>query len=85
MVFLSIQSPSTVVSNKQQAENPALTDNWDDAEGYYRVRVGEVLDGRYSVSGFTGQGVFSNVIVARDQARGNTNVAIKIIRNNEIM
>lgn len=73
------------MSNKQQAENPALTDNWDDAEGYYRVRVGEVLDSRYIVSGFTGQGVFSNVIVARDQARGNQNVAVKIIRNNEVM
>lgn len=37
------------------------------------------------VSGFTGQGVFSNVIRARDQARGSSNVAIKIIRNNEVM
>ena len=23
-----------------------LSDNWDDAEGYYRARMGEVLDGR---------------------------------------
>merc|ERR1711884_213681 len=30
-------------------ENPTLTDNWDDAEGYYRVRIGEVMDTRYSV------------------------------------
>lgn len=37
------------------------------------------------MSGFTGQGVFSNVIRARDQARGNSNVAVKIIRNNEVM
>lgn len=62
-----------------------MTDNWDDAEGYYRVRIGEILDNRYIVSGFTGQGVFSNVVSARDQARGNANVAVKIIRNNEIM
>ena len=27
-------------------DNPNLTDNWDDAEGYYRVRIGEVLDSR---------------------------------------
>lgn len=27
-------------------ENPNLMDNWDDAEGYYRVRIGEVLDSR---------------------------------------
>lgn len=80
-----LQSPSTIVANKNTVDNPALTDNWDDAEGYYRVRIGEVLDSRYIVSGFTGQGVFSNVVSARDQARGNANVAVKIIRNNEIM
>lgn len=66
-------------------DNPALTDNWDDAEGYYRVRIGEILDNRYVVSGFTGQGMFSNVVSARDQARGNATTAVKIIRNNEIM
>ncbi|KAL5292360.1 PRPF4B family protein [Megaselia abdita] len=81
----NFDSPSTVISTKNQNENPALTDNWDDAEGYYRVRIGETLDNRYIVSGFTGQGVFSNVIRARDQARGNSNVAVKIIRNNEVM
>jgi serine/threonine-protein kinase PRP4 len=66
-------------------ENPSLTDNWDDAEGYYRVRIGEMLDGRYTVYGYTGQGVFSNVIRARDGAREQEDVAIKIIRNNDIM
>ncbi|XP_030560973.1 serine/threonine-protein kinase PRP4 homolog isoform X2 [Drosophila novamexicana] len=81
----NFDSPSTIVHNKHQIENPALTDNWDDAEGYYRVRIGEVLDNRYLVSGYTGQGVFSNVVRGRDQARGAANVAIKIIRNNEIM
>ncbi|XP_017862419.1 PREDICTED: serine/threonine-protein kinase PRP4 homolog [Drosophila arizonae] len=81
----NFDSPSTIVHSKHQIENPALTDNWDDAEGYYRVRIGEVLDNRYLVSGYTGQGVFSNVVRSRDQARGSANVAIKIIRNNEIM
>lgn len=66
-------------------ENPNLTDNWDDAEGYYRVRIGELLDGRYTVYGYTGQGVFSNVVRARDAARDSEDVAVKIIRNNEIM
>ncbi|XP_022096106.1 serine/threonine-protein kinase PRP4 homolog [Acanthaster planci] len=66
-------------------ENPSLTDNWDDAEGYYRVRIGEQLDKRYNVYGYTGQGVFSNVIRARDSARTQQDVAIKIIRNNELM
>lgn len=44
-----------------------------------------MLDKRYSVYGYTGQGVFSNVVRARDEARGNMETAIKIIRNNEIM
>ncbi|XP_057328015.1 serine/threonine-protein kinase PRP4 homolog isoform X2 [Microplitis mediator] len=66
-------------------ENPNLTDNWDDAEGYYRVRIGETLDSRYTVYGYTGQGVFSNVVRARDTTRGGMDVAVKIIRNNEIM
>ncbi|KAJ8668712.1 hypothetical protein QAD02_010375 [Eretmocerus hayati] len=77
----------TVEGGKKQGgpDNPSLTDNWDDAEGYYRVRVGETLDSRYIVYGYTGQGVFSNVVRARDTARGNLDVAVKIIRNNEIM
>ncbi|XP_041453859.1 serine/threonine-protein kinase PRP4 homolog [Lytechinus variegatus] len=79
-------SPSTREGIGQMGpENPSLTDNWDDAEGYYRVRIGESLDKRYTVYGYTGQGVFSNVVRARDTARGQLDVAIKIIRNNELM
>lgn len=44
-----------------------------------------MLDKRYTVYGYTGQGVFSNVVRARDQARASQEVAIKIIRNNEMM
>jgi len=78
-------SQSRGLIQKQNTENPNLTDNWDDAEGYYRVRIGETLDGRYNVFGYTGQGVFSNVVRARDTSKGNQEIAIKIIRNNEIM
>ena len=81
----NFDSPNTIIANKQAHDNPALTDNWDDAEGYYRVRIGEALDNRYIVANFTGQGVFSTVVRAKDQARGNVLVAVKIIRNNEIM
>uniref|UniRef100_A0A669CXF9 Serine/threonine-protein kinase PRP4 homolog n=1 Tax=Oreochromis niloticus TaxID=8128 RepID=A0A669CXF9_ORENI len=70
---------------KDFKENPNLRDNWTDAEGYYRVNIGETLDKRYDVYGYTGQGVFSNVIRARDTARAGQEVAIKIIRNNELM
>ncbi|CAG0922143.1 unnamed protein product [Notodromas monacha] len=61
------------------------TETCDDSAGYYRVRLGEVLDNRYTVYGFTGQGIFSNVVRARDQTLENKEVAIKIIRNNELM
>ncbi|KAJ8790602.1 hypothetical protein J1605_004575 [Eschrichtius robustus] len=70
---------------KDFKENPNLRDNWTDAEGYYRVNIGEVLDKRYNVYGYTGQGVFSNVVRARDNARANQEVAVKIIRNNELI
>ncbi|XP_027024803.1 serine/threonine-protein kinase PRP4 homolog [Tachysurus fulvidraco] len=70
---------------KDFKENPSLKDNWTDAEGYYRVNIGEMLDKRYDVYGYTGQGVFSNVIRARDLARAGQEVAVKIIRNNELM
>lgn len=49
------------------------------------VRIGEQLDRRYTVFGFTGSGVFSNVVRARDTLKGQQDVAIKIIRNNEMM
>ena len=49
------------------------------------VRIGEMLDKRYTVFGFTGQGVFSTVVRVRDSARANQEAAIKIIRNNEMM
>ena len=53
--------------------------------GRLGVNIGETLDKRYDVYGYTGQGVFSNVIRARDTARAGQEVAVKIIRNNELM
>ena len=49
------------------------------------MHIGKQLDRRYTVYGYTGQGVFSNVVRARDSLKGNQEVAIKIIRNNEMM
>ncbi|CAH8610779.1 unnamed protein product [Heterobilharzia americana] len=62
-------APGTMALGAMASENHALTDNWDDAEGYYRVRIGEVLDKRYAVYGYTGHGVGGN----------------QIIRNNDVM
>ena len=66
-------------------DNPYLKENWDDSEGYYQINIGEILDRRYSVFSYTGQGVFSNVVRARDSLNENAQVAIKIIRSNELM
>jgi len=49
------------------------------------VRIGELLDGRYRVYGYTGAGVFGNVVRATDTTSEDVHVAIKIIRNNEMM
>ncbi|PSR88263.1 Serine/threonine-protein kinase [Actinidia chinensis var. chinensis] len=69
-------------------ERSGLHDNWDDAEGYYSYRFGEILDGRYEVAAAHGKGVFSTVVRAKDLKGGPGDpdeVAIKIIRNNETM
>jgi len=64
-----------------------LKDNWDDAEGYYCARIGEVLDERYTITAHLGRGVFSSVLRAVDAKGGaeDSEVAIKVIRCNETM
>mmetsp|Transcript_5145 Transcript_5145/g.21130 ORF Transcript_5145/g.21130 Transcript_5145/m.21130 type:complete len:533 (-) Transcript_5145:966-2564(-) len=69
--------------------------NWDDAEGYYVSRPGEVIDGRYRVLGVVGRGVFSSVLRATEDpvvpkagagaTSSSKTVAVKMIRNNETM
>ncbi|KAK1275215.1 Serine/threonine-protein kinase AFC2 [Acorus gramineus] len=77
-----------VKGDELQIERSGLHDNWDDAEGYYSYRFGELLDGRYEVIASHGKGVFSTVVRAKDLRAGKDDpeeVAIKIIRNNETM
>ncbi|XP_075522264.1 uncharacterized protein LOC142555326 isoform X2 [Primulina tabacum] len=86
------ESPA-VTWKKGKADNVAverseLHDNWDDAEGYYGYRFGEILDGRYEIIAAHGKGVFSTVVRAKDLKANSSDpeeVAIKIIRNNETM
>ncbi|KAL3501697.1 hypothetical protein ACH5RR_036146 [Cinchona calisaya] len=69
-------------------ERSGLHDNWDDAEGYYSYRLGEILDGWYEIIAAQGKGVFSTVVRAKDlkaKSGESDEVAIKIIRNNETM
>lgn len=62
----------------------SMMDNWDDPEGYYNVRLGELINGRYHVQQNLGKGMFSSVVRATDSKTGNL-VAIKIIRRNDTM
>lgn len=61
-----------------------MLDNWDDSEGYYKIILGELLNGRYHVQSNLGKGMFSGVVRAEDKTT-NKLVAIKLIRNNETM
>lgn len=61
-----------------------MLDDWDDPDGYYKVILGELLDGRYHVQSNLGKGMFSGVVRATDTVAKSL-VAIKLIRNNETM
>ncbi|KAJ6021317.1 hypothetical protein N7540_006821 [Penicillium herquei] len=62
----------------------SMMDNWDDPEGYYNLRIGELINGRYHVTQNLGKGMFSSVVRATDSTTGGL-VAIKIIRQNDTM
>eukprot|EP00033_Pygsuia_biforma_P000789 GCRY01000921.1.p1 GENE.GCRY01000921.1~~GCRY01000921.1.p1 ORF type:complete len:191 (+),score=15.78 GCRY01000921.1:604-1176(+) len=72
-----------------RGDNPTLSDNWDDAQGYYSYRVGEIINFRYKVLCAMGQGVFSTVLKVKDLQKSTHEkdilYALKIIRNNETM
>lgn len=53
----------------------------DDVEGFYKVRIGEVLDERYQIKAVLGQGMFARVALATDMVT-KKDVAVKIMRNN---
>lgn len=77
----------------ERTANVLDVDNFDDADGYYKFQMGETMNGRYEVYEVTGKGVFSNVLRARDSGElvagrerdNNGEVAIKVIRNNDMM
>lgn len=55
-----------------------------DKDGYYKLRIGEVLNGRYQVQTTLGRGMFSGVVRAVD-ITNNQPVAIKMMRNNDAL
>ena len=82
-----------VIDRSLDSTSLALLDNFDDAEGYYKLILGELLDvGRYHVHANLGKGMFSTVVRARDTTwkegegkEGEGEVAIKVIRSQESM
>jgi len=63
----------------------ASADDWNDKDGYYRAQIKELMNDRYLVTeNKCGQGVFSNVLKAKDQ-QTNEMVAIKVMRCNDMM
>ncbi|KAI9738068.1 MAG: U4/U6 small nuclear ribonucleoprotein prp4 [Claussenomyces sp. TS43310] len=80
-----LAEPSVAVPLPKARElDIGMLDNWDDPEGYYKIILGELLNGRYHVQSNLGQGMFSGVVRAMDVTTKNL-VAIKLIRNNETM
>ena len=83
-----------------EEDNPHLQSNWDDSEGYYKCRIGEIINTRYRTLGVVGKGVFSTVLKCADLSKAIEesdgaaemkegarfeSVAIKMIRNNDVM
>ncbi|RYO89132.1 hypothetical protein DL766_008525 [Monosporascus sp. MC13-8B] len=56
----------------------------DDKDGYYKIRIGEILNGRYQVQATLGKGMFSGVARAVDITNSKL-VAIKMMRNNDAL
>ncbi|KAF7528247.1 hypothetical protein G7054_g10197 [Neopestalotiopsis clavispora] len=56
----------------------------DDKEGYYKIRIGEIMNGRYQVQTTLGKGMFSGVARAVDITNKQL-VAIKMMRNNDAL
>lgn len=56
----------------------------DDKDGYYKIRIGEIMNGRYQVQSTLGKGMFSGVARAVDITNKRL-VAIKMMRNNDAL
>lgn len=56
----------------------------DDKDGYYKIRIGEILKGRYQIQATLGRGMFSGVARAVDITTKQL-VAVKMMRNNDAL
>ncbi|KAK1984598.1 kinase-like domain-containing protein [Colletotrichum cereale] len=83
-------NPAKVAVVDETKASPALAPpngailEGDDKDGYYKIRIGEILNGRYQVQSTLGKGMFSGVARAVDITSKKL-VAIKIMRNNDAL
>ncbi|POR37726.1 Serine/threonine-protein kinase prp4 [Tolypocladium paradoxum] len=67
---------------RAQARGGMLED--EDKEGFYKVRIGEILGGRYTIRAVLGQGMYARVARALDSKTKEV-VAVKLMRKNDAM
>ncbi|KZL65576.1 cmgc dyrk prp4 protein kinase [Colletotrichum incanum] len=83
-------NPAKVAVVDETKASPALAPpngailEGDDKDGYYKIRIGEIMNGRYQVQSTLGKGMFSGVARAVDITNKKL-VAIKIMRNNDAL
>ncbi|NP_001093358.1 CDC like kinase 3 L homeolog [Xenopus laevis] len=68
-------------SSKSQRSTKDSQNVENDKEGHLVCRTGERIQERYEIVGDLGIGTFGKVVECLDLARGNSRVALKIIRN----
>jgi hypothetical protein len=88
-MFASDNEKATTTTTTMPAAAGAVPnrgeDDWDDPDGYYRHHVGETIMNRFTVLGLYGKGVFSTVLKVADTQANDRLVALKLVRNNEVM
>ncbi|XP_070622539.1 dual specificity protein kinase CLK2 isoform X4 [Erythrolamprus reginae] len=72
------RSSSSRPGSRRRAKNVEV-----DVEGHLIYRVGDCLQERYEIITTLGEGTFGRVVQCIDHRRGNTRVALKIIKNVE--
>ncbi|CAP61201.1 uncharacterized protein PODANS_3_1560 [Podospora anserina S mat+] len=84
--FVAPAHPKAAAADDSRPQHGAGGKNieGDDKDGYYKIRPGELLDGRYQVLTTLGRGMFSGVARAVDVTNKQV-VAIKIMRNNDAL
>ncbi|KAI1811424.1 kinase-like protein [Poronia punctata] len=73
----------TVAAPLAQANGGGILEGAD-KDGYYKIRIGEIMNGRYQVQSTLGKGMFSGVARAVDITNKKL-VAIKLMRNNDAL